>query len=174
MCAVSKLRIVWQRALHTHVLTPGFPFPDADADLNVAALEAHTRRAYALGRFWQYSPPQGRAREVCTFAAGSSATGVAQVCFVPARPGYVVTLSKGIWSLLTCWDVGIGDGGGGRGEGKGKRRTAQAVRVAEWAPQRTLITALVVNGDPRAEACLAVSITSARYVSEIICSRCRG
>ena len=102
-------------------------------------------------------------KRACTFVAGSSATGVAQVRFLPARPGCVVALSKGIWSVLTCWDVGIGiksgkDAGGARG---------RTVRVAEWAPRQTLITSLAVNEDPSAEACLAVSVTYSGYVSAV-------
>ncbi|KAF7800190.1 hypothetical protein EIP86_011437 [Pleurotus ostreatoroseus] len=163
MRTVSRLRIVWQRALRTHVLDRGFPFPSLSQNLALeveeSTLEALTRRAYALGQFWQRPQEQNRThmgvKRACTFVAGSSATGVAQVRFLPTRPGCVVALSKGIWSVLTCWDVGIAikggqDAGGMRG---------RAVRVAEWAPRQTLITSLAVNEDPCAEACLAVSIT---------------
>ena len=95
MRTVSRLRIVWQRALRTHVLDRGFPFPshsqNLSPDVDESTLEALTRRAYALGRFWQRPQEQERTRtrtgvkRACTFVAGSSATGVAQVRVLRAQ-----------------------------------------------------------------------------------------
>lgn len=148
------MRIIWQRALCTHVLDRGIPFPNVDVDtIDCSELEVWTRRAFKLGQFWLNRTTDPRL--VLSFAAASSATGISAVRFLPAHPDWLITLTKGIWSLITCWDIGTT---------YGPRR-----KIAEWSPRQTLITDIAVNSDPHSEAHLAVSLLYSGFVYPPCC-----
>ena len=153
MFALSKLRIVWQHALARHILDRGFPFPDIDVgSASLEELERHTRDALKLANFW--STRSALARPVLVLPAGNSATGVSEVSFLPARPEWVLTVSKGIWSVITCWDISGRDGAD----------FTKYRGVAEWTPRQTIITGVAVNSDPHSEAHLAVSMNLSGFV----------
>lgn len=155
--ALSLQRVVWTRALTTHVLRAGLPFPPVPlAQLSTPVLEALILRARELGDFWRH-PPTPPAPVVLAAFGASAGTGVSDVRFVPVRPGYIVAVTKGIWPLITCWDVP-----------QCADATAWAHRpprrVAEWFRKGALFTGIAVNADPDAEGWLAVSLSFSGWV----------
>ncbi|KII84193.1 hypothetical protein PLICRDRAFT_179863 [Plicaturopsis crispa FD-325 SS-3] len=97
--AISKLRT----ACSTHVLAQGFPFPPAPP---IHALEERTRHAYRLGSKWLQSQSQQSAlatRRGWSVSPNTSGASISDVRFMPGR--WLLTVSKGIWSVLTAWDI---------------------------------------------------------------------
>jgi hypothetical protein len=140
---ISKLHVVWKRAYHLHVLAQGFPFLALTVDdLDSGELERRTRHAYLLGQFWL--SPSAIPHPAVEFAA-SSGMPVSEVRFLPAKPDWCITVSKGIWSVITCWDVSLSSSNRG------------ARKLAEWSPKGGVFTAVAVNSDPDTDAVLAVS-----------------
>ena len=157
MLTLSKLRTVWQEALARHILDRGFPFPEIDVEsLSADELERRTCEALKLANFW--TTRDASPRTVLSLPGGNSATGVSEVKFLPARPDWIITVSKGIWSVITCWDIS-----GRNGSDMTKHRG-----VAEWTPRQTILTGVAVNSDSHSEAYLAVSM----MLSGFVLSRC--
>ncbi|TFY63632.1 hypothetical protein EVJ58_g3132 [Rhodofomes roseus] len=97
---------------------------------------------YASGAFWR--SPEALPREALEFRA-SFGTGVEEVRILPGHDGRrVATLSKGIWSVVACWES-MAVGG------------AASVMRAKWSPKGTIITGLVANSDAESEVAIAVS-----------------
>ncbi|KAI0087526.1 hypothetical protein BDY19DRAFT_994850 [Irpex rosettiformis] len=142
LMAISKLHIVWKRAYMIHIVGRGIPFPDLNIDtLPSAELEHLTRRASAIGNFWlNFSSIPLQALE---FSA-SHGIPVSDIHFVPANPDWLVTVSRGIWFRITCWDTGLS-------------RIGPHRKVADWSPKGAIFTGIIVNSDPHSEAILAVS-----------------
>jgi len=151
MQLISRTRVVWRNAYIAQVLSAGYPFPLRHlASMDTAQLEHAVRRAIRIGAFW-------RSAEVPLTEAGdfhaSFGTGVSNVRFLPGHDGRrLATLSKGIWSVITCWETSVG--------GAGVRK------VAKWSPKSTIITGLVVNSDAESDAVIATS-THAECVSPL-------
>ncbi|KAL6303375.1 hypothetical protein BKA93DRAFT_826663 [Sparassis latifolia] len=147
MEGISRMRIVWQNAYTCQVLLQGFPAPYASA-LDAVQLERNVLRALRVGNFWL--SPSAAPRKVVEFKA-SSGTSVSEVHFLPRHEDrWLVTVSKGIWSMITCWDIpSICD----------PPERAQAVQIAEWSPKGMLFTGFVVNSDPDSEGILAASVS---------------
>ncbi|KAI9058631.1 hypothetical protein FKP32DRAFT_1596926 [Trametes sanguinea] len=141
---LSKQRIVWQHACVDQVLREGFPFPHRDAlTANAAMLEKLVVHALRLGKFWL--SPSLEPKRTSEFQA-SSGTGVSHVRFLPGHGGrYMATVYKGIWSMISCWD--IGDGG-----------SVRPRKLADWAPKSAIFSGFVVNSDPESEATLATAL----------------
>ncbi|KAI0683291.1 hypothetical protein BC835DRAFT_1296405 [Cytidiella melzeri] len=142
---LSKLHVVWHHACISHILNQGFPFPPVSIEhLQPTDLERLTRHAYSLGQFWCSPASTARPRSSVKFSA-SSGMPVSDVRFIPSHPGWLITVSKGIWSVITCWDVGPSLHGPAR-------------KLAEWSPKGAVFTAVTVNSDPEHKhAMLAVS-----------------
>ena len=129
----------------THVIEQGFPFPDLPLDsLGADDLEARTRKAYSLGRFWL--TPSDSPSQLQSFAA-SSGMSISDVRFLHTHPDWLITVSKGIWSVITCWD---------RGQRGAEVRLPR--KVAEYSPKGAVLTGIAVNSVAGSEASLAVSI----------------
>lgn len=149
MLHLSSTHVVWRDAYISDVLSLGLPFPHNQlADMKSAELERSVKRALRIGSFWQ----SGRTQPTTAvdFAA-SSGTGVSDVRFLPGYDGRrIATLSKGIWSVISCWEIPSHKTGEASGSGVRK--------VAEWCPKGTIITGLVVNSDVHSEAIIATSV----------------
>ncbi|KAH9834601.1 uncharacterized protein C8Q71DRAFT_769785 [Rhodofomes roseus] len=143
MQLISRMLIVWRNAYLTQVLSAGFPFPRQQlATMNAAELEHAVCRAIRIGAFWR--SPEALPREALEFRA-SFGTGVEEVRILPGHDGRrVATLSKGIWSVVACWES-MAVGG------------AASVMRAKWSPKGTIITGLVANSDADSEVAIAVS-----------------
>ena len=149
MLLLSSTRVVWRNACISDVLSVGLPFPHRQlADMEPVELERSVKRALRIGRFW---------RSDCTQPAtavdfpASSGTGVSDVRFLPGYDGRrLATLSKGIWSVISCWDITSHQTSDIPGSG--------ARKIAEWCPKGTIITGLVVNSDAHSDAVIATSV----------------
>ncbi|KAH9929326.1 uncharacterized protein B0H18DRAFT_1209790 [Fomitopsis serialis] len=150
---MSRTRIVWRNAYIAQVLFAGYPFPRRElASMDTAQLEHAVRRAIRIGAFWR--SPEVPLREASEFHA-SFGTGVTDVRFLPGHDGRrLATLSKGIWSVITCWETSVGGAG---------------VRIiAKWSPKSTIITGLVVNSDAGSDALIATSTHGERQRIELL------
>ncbi|KAI0633144.1 hypothetical protein C8Q77DRAFT_875647 [Trametes polyzona] len=146
--AVSKQRIVWQRACFEQVLQEGYPFPHIDAaTADAGTLEKLVLHALRLGKFWL--APSAEPRRTREFRA-STGTGVSHVRFLPGHGGrYLATVYKGIWSMITCWDLG---------EHSETQGLDQPRKVADWSPKGAIFSGFVVNTAPDSEATLATAV----------------
>ncbi|KAH9913252.1 uncharacterized protein B0H18DRAFT_941705 [Fomitopsis serialis] len=153
MQLISRTRVVWRNAYIAQVLSAGHPFPRRQlASMDTAQLEHAVRRAIRIGAFW--SSPEVPLREAGDFHA-SFGTGVSDVRFLPGHDGRrLATLSKGIWSVITCWETSFG--------GAGVRM------IAKWSPKSTIITGLVVNSDAESDAVIATSTHGERQRIELL------
>ena len=160
MLLLSSTRAVWRNAYISEVLLRGLPFPHSRlADMGSTELERSVKRALRIGSFWR-SDRTNPAMAV-DFTA-SSGTGVSDVRFLPGYDGRrLATLSKGIWSVISCWEIPLHQ--------SGEAPNANAHKVAEWCPKGTIITGLVVNSDAHSNAVIATSVNG-RCVHELICS----
>ena len=142
-----------------HILNDGLPFPPVSVDtLTTTSLEDLVIRSLKLTDFWIEFPPSSASHVLAKFPA-CSGTGVSEVRFLPAHPSWVVTVTRGIWPLITCWDIS---------EGENEGVVSQAIssrKVAGWFRKGALFTGITVNSDPTSDACLAVSLSFAGYVS---------
>ncbi|EPS99977.1 hypothetical protein FOMPIDRAFT_58131 [Fomitopsis schrenkii] len=159
MLHLSSTHVVWRDAYISDVLSLGLPFPHNQlADMKSAELERSVKRALRIGSFWQ----SGRTQPTTAvdFAA-SSGTGVSDVRFLPGYDGRrIATLSKGIWSVISCWEIPSHKTGEASGSGVRK--------VAEWCPKGTIITGLVVNSDVHSEAIIATSVNGRRQCIQVL------
>ncbi|KAI0766687.1 hypothetical protein BD413DRAFT_605824 [Trametes elegans] len=145
---LSRQRIVWQQVCVDQVLREGFPFPYRDAAAaDAPELERLVLHALRLGNFWLSNSAQPR--QSVEFQA-SSGTGVSHVRFLPGHGGrYVATVYKGIWSMISCWDIG---------NQTTRSRVSLPRKVADWCPKSTIFSGFVVNSDPESEAVLATAV----------------
>ncbi|KAK0433865.1 hypothetical protein EV421DRAFT_1993882 [Armillaria borealis] len=108
------------------------------ADLQTVLHLAHrTRHAHRLASCWLADSPLPLKSETTFFGSP-----VSQIKFVPGRQHkWVLTASKGIWSILTIWDI-----------------TLQQ-KCSEWSPEGAIFTRVQLNADPESEAGVAVSLS---------------
>lgn len=147
---LSKLRIVWQNALRSNVIANGFPYPRYNfTEMDSVQLEMCTRRCFHIGTFWtsdDLRPPQPQR---CRMFNVGCATPVTDVRFLSCKDNnLVVTVSKGIWSVVTCWDIGAA---------YSPSVPAIPKKVAEWSPRGVIISGLVANIGSCSDFTLAVS-----------------
>lgn len=142
MAEVSSYRTVWQNACISSVLSCGYPFPSLPL-ISLPDLEESTRRAYYLGTKWLTHCHEPR--EVQVFTAHPS-TCIGAVRFMPHRE-WLFTFSKGIWSVISAWDIKNG-----------------VTKLSDWSPKGTIFIGFAVNTDPDSEGTLAVSVKQDRSV----------
>ncbi|KAI0698801.1 hypothetical protein C8Q76DRAFT_802870 [Earliella scabrosa] len=150
LAAISRVRSIWQKACIDQVLHDGYPFPHrAFATADAHELERHVIRALRLGTFWlsaSRSPPTH-----VSFQA-STGTGVSNVRFLAGHGGrYILTVYKGIWSMISCWDVGSMTS-------SSSSSPTRPRKVADWCPKNTIFSGFVTNSDPDSEAAVAVAV----------------
>lgn len=146
MARISSLRTVWQNACIYNVIFRGYPIPDLPL-ISLPDLEELTRRAYYLGTKWLSRCQEPRRIEVIS---AHPSTCIEDVRFVPRR-SWLLTLSKGIWSVISAWDIAKG-----------------SIKISEWrSPKGALFIAFAVNTDPDSQATLAVSVKQDRSVVKI-------
>jgi hypothetical protein len=141
MYALTKLRAVWANACTVHILQKGYPFPFQILDtMSDTELEYHTCRAYSLATRWLAGTIAPR-RTLSLEATAS--TSVQEVRFIPGHAGeWILTISKGIWDILTIWDLGVESGR----------------KVCEWSPRGVLLSGVCVNLDGDTDAIVGVSV----------------
>ena len=156
---MSRLKTLWIALRTTYVTAQGIPFPNQDWVNQMSALELEITIREALDRDHRLRSgsrhdgytPKGR---VDWQANPSSA--ISEILFVPDPAGHegrcIVTVSKGIWCLISLWDV------------QALSRESETTQpkpkpIASWGPKGTIYTSIAVNSDPRSEASAAVAVT---------------
>jgi hypothetical protein len=143
---LSSFRIVWKNACITHVLRRHYPFPSSPINsMDSSELEKRTRHAYRLSTRWQ--SPSCTPRKMVIFDA-TSTTPVSDLRFVPGHDGkWLLTVSKGIWSVITVWDIGDG-----------------LRKMLEWSPKGAFFNGFALNTDSESDGTLAVSVVQEESV----------
>ncbi|KAI0743089.1 hypothetical protein C8Q80DRAFT_1221352 [Daedaleopsis nitida] len=149
LAAISKLRIIWLKACVEQVLDEGYPFPSRTLTSSTTSeLERLALHALGLGTFWLSPSDTVLPPHVVEFQA-STGTGVSHVRFLPGHGGrYVLTVYKGIWSMISCWDV----------TPESSTPSSKPRKAADWCPKNTIFAGFVTNSDPDSEAGLAVAV----------------
>ena len=150
--SITKLLIVWRHLFQQDVVASGYPFPrEAYETQDAAQLEYLTRRSCNTAAFWLSTNSHPRlCHQFNTFSKG---TGISEIRFLP---GYncqrVVTVSKGIWSVISCWSLGLDN------STPGITSSVNPRKLAEWCPRSVLLTGFVVNTEADGDGLLAVSL----------------
>ncbi|KAJ3920018.1 hypothetical protein F5877DRAFT_39018 [Lentinula edodes] len=175
----ANLKIVWLHTWETHILHKWYPFPAISSELiEKNKLEQRTRHAYRLGKRWLDEYPNRTSSHdstVKTFSpllphrdirwVASPSIAITDIRFVrsvryssskldagPADESILVlSVSKGIWSVITIWDVPIFLHGNDNNEPRPRK-------CAEWSLKGGLFTGLCLSRDHGSEADLAVSV----------------
>ncbi|KAG5729342.1 hypothetical protein E4T56_gene9917 [Termitomyces sp. T112] len=112
--------------------------------MSVPELEQRTCRAYCLASRWL----SGHLNSPRTLYIDSLHVPVSDVKFLPGRCGeWILTVSKGIWDVLTIWDL--------RSSDKNETR-----KTCEWSLRGALFNGIALNTDPGSDATLAVSVSN--------------
>ncbi|KAI8996239.1 hypothetical protein BD414DRAFT_477205 [Trametes punicea] len=145
---LSRQRPVWRKVCTDLVLQEGYPFPHHNSvTADASTLERLVLHALRLGRFWLSR--SAKPRRSLDFQA-SSGTGVSHVRFLPGHGGrYIATVYKGIWSMISCWDLG---------DHSAMQSGAKPRKLADWCPKSAIFSGFVVNSDPESEATLATAV----------------
>ena len=154
LASISKLHFIWRQACIDQVLSKGYPFParKLGSTSDSEDLERQVIRSLRLGEFWT-SPKEEASPRTLEFQA-STGTGVSHVRFLSGHGGrYLVTVYKGIWSMISCWDIGD------------PFRSAPARKVGDWCPKNTIFSGFVVNSDSDSAAAVAVAIQHGGYAA---------
>jgi len=145
--ALTKLRVVWTNACSAYILKNGYPFSGPSFDsMSNSDLEYETCRAFDLASWWI----SGLSASRHTFHVdATSSTFVHEVCFVPGHAGeWILTLSKGIWDIMTVWGLHR-DGG----------------KLCEWSPRGALFKGMSLNSDSSSNGTVAISVFKDGFVS---------
>ncbi|KAI1791392.1 hypothetical protein LXA43DRAFT_973087 [Ganoderma leucocontextum] len=139
LASISKLRFIWRQACIDHVFSKGYPFPTRQlVATSESDLERQVIRSLRLGAFWTSQNEE---------TSPHTGTGVSHVRFLSGYGGrYLVTVYKGIWSMISCWDIGH------------PFQPATAHKVGDWCPKNTIFSGFVVNSYPDSAAALAVAV----------------
>ncbi|ESK92826.1 hypothetical protein Moror_9139 [Moniliophthora roreri MCA 2997] len=150
---LSKQPIVWINACKRDVISRSWPWAGADDDDD---FERATRNAWKLGCRWTDESITAMVPQKQVRFATNTSTAISDVRFLDVAVSseklvkkMILTVSKGIWSVLTLWSIGEDDGHGVE---------ESAAKLAEWSPKGGLFTGLAINDDVEADDRLAVSI----------------
>jgi hypothetical protein len=106
--------------------------------MSIPELEWNTCHAFFLASRWL----SGCSIRRTSFIDATSNTSVSEIRFVPGHRGeWILTVSKGIWDVITIWDV-----------------SAKPQKCCEWSPRGAIFNGFVLNSDGSSEATLAVSV----------------
>jgi len=138
--ALTKWRAIWINACSTYILKNGYPFSGRSFDsMSNSDLEYKTCRAFHLAAWWI----SGLSASRHTFHVdATSRTPVYEVRFMPGHAGeWILTLSKGIWDIMTVW--GLHQDGG---------------KLCEWSPRGALFKGMSLNSDSSSNGTVAISV----------------
>ncbi|PBK86136.1 hypothetical protein ARMGADRAFT_1086890 [Armillaria gallica] len=130
--ALTRLWIVWTNAFKLDIVSKDFSFPLDDSDPQFSTCHAY--------RLASRGPPDSPLTpKIETSFIGSP---VSKIKFLPGlQHKWLITISKGIWSVLTIWDI------------------ARGHKSSEWSPKRALLTEVKLNAEPWSEAGVAVLLS---------------
>lgn len=136
----------------------GIPFPNKDRVSQMSAPELETAIREALDRDYRLrdeSRRNGYAPKAVVDWKANPNSAISEIFFIPDPSGHearcIVTVSKGIWCLISLWDV--------QGLGQGCEATQPGEKeVGSWGPRGAIFSAIAVNPDPRSEASAAVAV----------------
>ena len=142
-----------------HVTAQGIPFPNEDwvNQMSAPELEITTREALDRDhRLRSGSQRDGHTPKGRVDWQANPSSAISEILFVPDPAGHegrcIVTVSKGIWCLISLWDTQV--------LGPECEATQPKPKtIASWGPKGTLFGAIAVNSDPRSEASAAAAVT---------------
>lgn len=109
------------------------------------------------------SPRDGHELKARVEWEANSSSAISEVHFVPDPSGHeakcIVTVSKGIWCLISLWDI--------QGLGHGREATESPERVDSWSPKGATFSAIAVNPDPRSKASAAIAVNLYGWVNNM-------
>lgn len=124
--------------------------------MSARELEIATREALDRDRRLRYEfLPDGYTPKARADWQANASSAISEILFVPDPSGHegrcIVTVSKGIWCLISLWDV----------QALGRECNATQPRpkkIGSWGPKGAIFSAIAVNPDPRSEANAAVAV----------------
>ena len=156
---MSCLKALWISLCTAHVTARGIPFPDKDRVDRMSAPELEIATREALDRDHRLrcecQPYRHTPKARVEWQANPSSD-ISEILFVPDPSGQegrcIVTVSKGIWCLISLWDV--------QALGRGCEAATQPkpTKIGSWSPKGAIFGAIAVNSDPRSEASAAVAL----------------
>ncbi|CAL1698550.1 unnamed protein product [Somion occarium] len=149
--AISQLAVVWRCAFTTQVVARGYPYPleALSPSIDAQTLEKITRRSCRIARFWLDPSTQPCSHQEFRM---KTSTGIYEIRILPEEEHEhwgrkrFLTISKGIWSEISCWEVGEG--------------LMPLHKIAEWCPRGAIFTGIAVNSNPHSEGTVAVSLSN--------------
>ena len=161
MCVVSCLKTLWISLCTTYVTAQGIPFPNEDRINQMSALELEITTREALDRDHRLrfgSQPDGYTPKGRVDWQANPSSAISEILFVPDPAGHegrcIVTVSKGIWCLISLWDIqALG------GECEATQPEPKPSTIGSWGPKGAIFCAIAVNSDPRSEVSAAVAVT---------------
>jgi hypothetical protein len=157
--AASCLKTVWTTLCAAHITARGIPFPNEHWVNQMSASELETTARRALDR--DYRLRSGSRRDEYTPKGrvdwrANPSSAISEILFVPDPSGHearcIVAVSKGIWCLISLWDVQAVSQESGATQQNPKM-------IGSWGPKGAIFWAIAVNSDPRSEASAAVAVT---------------
>jgi len=142
-----------------YVTAQGIPFPNGDwvNQMSAPELEITTREALDRDhRLRSGSQRDGYVPKGRTNWQANPSSAISEILFVPDPAGHegrcIVTVSKGIWCLISLWDI--------QALGRESEATQPKPKTIDsWGPKGTIFGAIAVNSDPRSGASAAVAVT---------------
>ena len=157
MLAVSRLKTLWISLCAVHVVAQGIPFPNNDwiDQMSAPELEIITREALDRDhRLRSGSQSDGYTPKGQADWSVNPSSAISEVLFVPDPSGHegrcIVAVSKGIWCLVSLWDI---QSLGRKGE------ATKPKNIGLWDPKGAIFCAIAVNSNPRSEASAVVAVT---------------
>jgi hypothetical protein len=132
--------VLWINACSTYILKNGYPFSGRSVDsMSNSDLEYKTYHAFDLASWWISGL---RASRHTFHVDATSSTFVHEVRFIPGHAGeWILTLSKGIWDIMTVWGLHR-DGG----------------KLCEWSPRGAFFKGMSLNSDSSSNGTVAISM----------------
>lgn len=156
--AVSCLKTLWVCLWTAHITARGIPFPGEDRvnQMSAPELEIAIREALDRDHRLRYeSQYDGYTPKARAGWQANPSSAISEVLFVPDPDGHegrcIVTVSKGIWCLISLWDI------------QNLGRECQATQpkpqqVGSWGPKGAIFSAIALNSDCSSEASAAVGV----------------
>ncbi|KAG6862113.1 hypothetical protein C0995_005925 [Termitomyces sp. Mi166 len=112
--------------------------------MSVPEIEQRTYHAFRLASRWLSGHLSPRRT---LFINSTSNVPVSDVKFIPGRCGdWILTVSKGIWDVLTIWNLTSPD--------ENERK------ACEWSSRGALFNGIALNTDPESDATLAIAVSN--------------
>jgi hypothetical protein len=119
----------------------------SSSELEKRCISSHLLRSKWLSLNWTSSPRSWDFKRQFDFRVSPS-TAIYHICFIPGRGNrWLVTLTRGIWPVITLWEIG-----------------PPFTMRSQWSPKGAIINGIALNEDIESEAVLGVGLMHDRLV----------